>query len=365
MMLTSTHKIFFLLIFTQGILTSQEKLFNQADALLIKYKNKYEELVKHNKLLAFAQSVGKNPAIFLSSITPFYKKRSWWTSISSPFYSLKKLALYCSTARSINKAVYLPEAFSILTDANEPKTPWLTQEGHDQCVEKLETLAYSPELKKQATQKFNEEWPFLSVRLDLTSLQLELADLYNEFSIEKNKLCISEQTDNRFETFKAKCDKHIDLLRRAIYAISCKKDIAALNENAFAALFQLIKRNGTLEEESYMIAFPLEQVNVLYKTQNPDSNGLLHEICINSELSDQQKESTIRFLEEKGIHVNDHNKDGKTPLDLLKQDPENKIRQVLIDLGGQNSLPKVNSLRKSYDTPPASPQPKQVTFESK
>lgn len=376
MILSHTNKILSLLILTCNIV-AQEKLSSAADTLKIKFENKYKEYA-NQKLLAFAHSIRKSPELFLDSVTTFYSQtcqapenRTWLAYLQSPVLNLQKTLAYFNVSREVNKRVYTPYIETIIEKLNTPidstlATPDEVQNMRTAQEENLATLANHPVLNKQASLLFAQEWPFYSVRFDLEAHKSKLEKLKESFEIHKQQLSLAEQNDINLEKFSIRLEQKINALNRAIQIITYRETIKTIIKNPLTFIIHHIKNNCLLEElEKYKVAFPLTYINDSFKSQNPDGNSLLHEICINSELSDQQKESAIRFLEENGIHINEHNKEGKTPLDLLKKETDTKVKQILIDLGGQNSLPKVTSLKKSYDTPPASPQPKQVTFEIK
>lgn len=377
MILTHINKTLPLLILTCNILVAQEKLFSAADTIKIKFENEYKEQV-NRKLLTFAHSLGKNPELVLNMVATFYSQTcqapencTWLAYLQLPVLNLQKTLAYFNLSRKVNKHVYAPYVETIIEKLNTPidstlATPGEVQDMRTAQEENLATLADHPVLNEQASLLFAQEWPYYSVRFDLEAHKSILEKLKESFETHKQQLALMEQNDINLETFNIRLEQKINALNHAIQIITYKEAIKTIIKNPLAFIMHHIKNNCLLEElEKYKVAFPLTYINDFFKSHNPDSNSLLHEICTNLELSDQQKIKAIRLFEENGIHINEHNKDGKTPLDLLKKDTDHKIRQILIDLGGQHSLPKVISLKKSYDTPPASPQPKQVTFESK
>lgn len=354
MIFTSIKKSVLLLFIAHCMLLSQERQLTP-EILATKFEVKLKGIT-NKKLLAFSQSVGKNPETFLSNVPTFHQNGTWWTCVQSPLHSLSKLPAYFLLCRSINKEMYLPEAFAILEAANHPQKPWESQEDYYKHLGKLETLTDRPDLKKQATQLFNKEWPFYSVRADLAAHQLELAGLRNEFMQQKQKLALSQQTDRKLGNFESKIDENIDSLRHAIHAITYRKEIIEICKNLLGFIMQKIKENSLEQElDRLNVAFPLENINSCFEAHY--NLPLLHSICLSEELELDAKQNAIELLFKRGIIMNEHDSGGKTILDKIPS--ANSLYAFLQKRNARHSIPSGKAtkgvLKQSYDTPPASP----------
>lgn len=368
---TQLKKIVLLIGFAQCAALAQENAIVQTpDALARKFEAEFKKTT-NEKFLAFAGSVGKNPEIFLSTVSIFYSQtcqslenRTWYAYLRHPYLNFQKSIAYLSLSRSVNQQVYTPHVKTVIERMSRPidlslATSTEHQDMRDAQIDCLATLTDHPALAQKAAALFAQQWAFNSVLMDLTSQQENLKALKEAFEHDKQKqLALSEQNDNEVVKLKKRIKQNIYSLTRAIDAIAYRQEINEINQDPLAFILQRI-RNKCLKDalKKCEHAFSTEEINKLFKAKNDRGNGLIHELCISSELSDDQKEYGIRILEEQyGININEYNTEGKTALDLIDLDPKNNAtKQVLRVLGGEKSLPKVASLKKSFDTPPSSP----------
>lgn len=369
MPITNLKNIPFLICFIYIATYSQEKAALPAPAALALNFHFKLKKISNKQLLDFAYSVKENPGNILNTVSDFYtqvcqspKNRTVYAYAKSPLLNARKCWAYIGLSRKVNEKIYLPHVHAVLEKMSQPidpeHNPAQMKEIHE---EYLATLTDHPVLTQKAAALFAKEWACVSVRLDLVAHHLELAQLHREFTEQKQRLYLSEQNDSALARLELDLDRKFSLLRQAMYAIDYQKKISALHKNVFAVIAQHIKTNSLEDLQNCLIGFPLPSMNTLCKTQNKAGNGLLHHICLSSELSDQQKQIAVTFLseigdqsEDQGLYINEHNKEGKTPLDLV-DNAHTLLKECLLRLGGQHSLPKVSTLRKSFDTPPSSP----------
>ena len=376
MLISNLKNILFLICFIYIATYSQEKAnLSAPETLALNFDSKLKK-ISNKKLLDFAHSVKENPGDVLSIVSDFYtqicqspENRTVYAYAKSPLLNAKKCWAYVGLSRKVNGKIYLPHVYAALEKMHKPidpeHNPVEMKEIHE---EYLATLTDHPLLAQKAATLFEKEWACASVQLDLAAHQLEVAQLHDKFNEQKKKLFLSEQNDITLARFEVNLDKKFLLLRQAIYAILYQEKMSTLNKNVIAIIVQHIKTNSLEDLQTCLIGFPLPSMNALCKIQNKEGNGLLHHICLSSELSDQQKYMAINFLTEisnlyegQELHINEHNNEGKTPLDLV-DDTNTMLKKYLYCCGAEHALPKVTSLKKSYDTPPSTPN---VAFEVK
>lgn len=359
------HTLIALSTFTFISLTGQER--NSPSDLLKQYEEIYQKRSNAN-LLSFSLLAKENPVFFLETIPSFYahqaQNQSWNAYIQSPLLKIKKALAYAQLSRTINQQVYGQYANEIMYKMNQPIPEFISAtdgvEIHEWYEQKLATLTDDPQLAQQASTQFSREWPFHVLPIDLESYKNKLAELHQDFENQKQQLTLAEQHDGGLEKFKFKLESEHYALDRAIRAIVHRDTITHIQRNPLAFIIEHIKlRNLAQELKTCTKVFPLKMINTLLKGQHKNGNGLLHEVCINSELTSDQKIYAVYILENHvndhdGININEHNNTGKTPLDLIERTKENEpIRNALISLGAQHSLPKVTQIKKSnsYSTP--------------
>lgn len=364
----------FLLSTAYSPLYCQEKTTSTTPpvALAQKFEAEYEKNV-NAKALTFANSLGKNPLYFLDVVSSFYtqtchspQNRTLYAYAKSPILNFRKCLAYFNLSRSVNARVFSPYVEEIIAKMSTTLDPsqFGTQTLQDAHMEHLATLADHPILNQRAERLFKQEWEFESVQMDLESEETKLTSLQSKFDAEKEKLLLVEQTDGALVKINASLKKSINSLNRASQIISKRDALKKIIGNPYEFIFKCIT-NNCLEQELKKVknVFSIDNLNEFYKSQHAQGNGLLHEICLDKQLSLAQKQSTIQFLENHGIHLNEHNAQRMTALDLVKNIPAlSPLYQLLIDMGGQHSLPAVITLKKSFDTPPPSPD---VVFEVK
>ncbi len=206
--------------------------------------------------------------------------------------------------------------------------------------------------------------------MDLAARAKQLTLLKESFESEKGKLSLAEQNDTKLAKLSEKFQQSINLVNRAAALINTRALIKKLNNDTHSYVVKHIYKHD-LEKKlnKYKDLVSVEHINSLFKSQNDQGNGLLHVICQDNHLSDAQKEYAVTVLEDSGLHINEHNNNGETPLDLIET-TQSRITQLLRRLGAEHSLVKIDSLKKSYNTPPCSPgtesekkSKKMVTFE--
>lgn len=339
------------------------------NALIIKYKAEFNKKA-NQKLFALADTMKANPNYFLDNVFDFYtqmyqlpQNHTIFAYAQSPVLNFKKCCAYLRLAHKINEQIFYPHVNAIIEKMSTPLDPSHSQEFRDSQLEHLATLADDPFLNEQASDLFIKEWPFESIRIELEMHKSNLEALKVKFENEKQKLSLSEQNDISLERFTLKLTNNINVLNRTAQIIEHRKFLKKICTNPFAFITQCIQEDY-LEEtlERYTLLFPVKDQNELCKSLHPQGHGLLHEICLSTKLSTEQKITAIQILEKHDdIHINEHTVQGKTPLDVLSFTQENEaVRHILVSLGAQHALPKVISLKKSYDTPPSTPD---ITFD--
>lgn len=358
MTIIQVWKLALLIGIGQCTLIAQEKqTLTAPDALAKKFEAKFQETTKV-KLLTFAQSVGKNPEIFLDNVPTFYsntcqaaENRTCGAYMSSSLLNLKKSLAYICLSRSVNLQVYSCYVEEVLGRMNRPidstlETSSETKQMHDIQLQCLATITDHPALKQKAARLFAQEWALKSVQMDFTALAESFRGLESAFKNERQKLSLSEQNDNSLDTFNTKLTKTINTLNRAAEIITHKKTVKQIIKNPFGYIFDCIKDNSLEKElEEMQKLLLIDTINELCKAQNL-GNGLLHLICSSVELTSEQKQQAISILKKKHeMLINESNDFGKTPLDV---NVTPSIKDFLIGLGAKNAL-------LHYDTPPASP----------
>lgn len=364
-------QLILIVCFTHNIMVALEKRRPlSAPTLLLKKFETKENQMATDRLLCLAQTLTKNPFFYLPSVETFYEQscqtkenRSLIGFMRTPCLNLQKIFAYMSVARTVNQQVYQPHVHAVLEQMSrqiEPQVGNQDNKLHDVQMEYLLNLTDHPVLKKKAQELFASEWAYTSVSIDLAAHVKQLILLKESFESEKQKLSLAEQNDNSLAKLSKKFEQNITLMMRANSLISARKHIKKLNNNTRSYLVKHIHKHD-LEKKlnKYKDVVSVEQINTLLKSQNDQGNGLIHVICQDEHLSHEQIEYAIAVLEDYGLHINEHNNNGKTPLDLVG-DSQSPIAQVLRRLGAEHSLAKVNSLKKSYDTPPSSPDEKSV-----
>lgn len=344
-----TPLVFLFFIFS---ITSAQETPSQ---LMSRFAIKYQKCTDAN-LLSFAGAAHECPKTFLEMASLFYTSQaqkpensSWWTSIQTPFITLKKAIVYVQLSRSINQQVYGQQAKEILEKMNEPLND---TEGavktHETHFDQLTMLADDQNCAEQASRQFAREWPFHVIPIDLESYKNRLVRLHQEFESQKQQLTLSEQNDNLLEAFKIKLESNIISLERAINVIIHRKIVETIHENPIAFIIQQMQCNCLKEAlETYGTVFPLNKMNDRVRAQHTTGNSIFHEICLTSSLTPDQKINALNILDKQNqLCINYHNNENKTALDLLaKTSPENEhVIQTLISLGGKHSLPKLTPL---------------------
>lgn len=369
--------------FTQNVITGQEKkAVMPAPTLLAQKFEAHQNQMGNDRLLFLAQMLNKDPFFFLPSVERFYEQscqakenRSLIAFLRTPCLNVQKIVAYMRLARTVNQQVYQPHINAVLEQMSSHIEPLAAQQDgidkmRDAQAEYLANLADHPLLAKQAHELFASEWAYTSVGMDLAAHAKQLHLLKESFESEKQKLSLAEQNDTKLAKLSEKFQQSIKLLNRAAALINARALIKKLNNDTRSYVVKHIYKHD-LEKKlnKYKDLVSVEHINSLFKSQNDQGNGLLHVICQDNHLSDAQKEYAVTVLEDSGLHINEHNNNGETPLDLIET-TQSRITQLLRSLGAEHSLVKIDSLKKSYDTPPCSPgtesekkSKKMVTFE--
>lgn len=349
-------------------LAAQEKkcLHGAPSRLTKSYETKLKQTVKSH-LLSFAQSPTQNPELFLDTVVPFYlqtcqsqEHRTLMAYARMFCLNRQKVFAYLQLMRAVNQRVYQPHIDTVIARMSKSLDPQHMEPEESKKMQdvQMEYLAHPadhPALEKEAQEIFKQEWAHTSVSMDLEAHAQQLQDIKNLLESDKAKLSLSEQNDCSLENLGKKIERYINTLTRAAHLINGRNQIKELITDMPAFILNHITNQDLKEKiNEYKEFMPVERMNEIFKSHHPEGYGLLHFICQKEDLSHAQKEYAIRILEEEGLHINDHNFRNKTPLDLVAAD-NTDLAQLLIELGGQHSLKKITSLKKSYDSPPSSP----------